>query len=105
MKQALLAALLLSSCGAFAADVTTLQAALESARQDMLDAKSRYESAHDARVHQEKHVSDLKADLARQEKTLADDVLREKAAGSGYEAAKKKHDEAQGVLDRAWNGH
>ncbi len=99
-----LAMLLLLAGNAMATDITTLQASLESARQQMMDAKAQYEATQNERSNQEKAVSRLQAELAKQKRQLADDIASEKAASEHYAQAKKNHDHAQAILDRAWSG-
>ncbi len=95
--------LFLFSCGsAFSADITTLQASLEMARQSMESAGSRYQDAKDTLSSQEKTVQRLKAELEKQQKQLEIDKSNEKNAMDDYYAAKAKHDRAQAILDKAW---
>ena len=98
---ALLAPLFCSQ--AMAADVTTLQAALEASRQNMESAKSRYEDAKATQSSQEKTVQHLKADLDKAQKQLEADRNQTGIAKKDYFEAKAKHDRAQAVLDKAWS--
>ena len=104
MRKSLAMLLLLAAGNAMATDVTTLQAVLESARQQMMDAKAQYEASQKERSNQEKAVSRLQAELVKQKKRLAEDIASEKAASESYAQAKKNHDHAQAILDRAWSG-
>lgn len=87
---------------AMSADITTLQAALEAARQNMENAKSQYDEARDERTNQERTVQRLQAELDKAQKKLAIDRTRAKAASRHYFAAKERHDRAQAILDKAW---
>lgn len=106
MKKSWVAILLLSySSLGLAADVTTLQAALEMARQNMETAKSKYMDARMRVAYQEKTVARIKASLDKEQKQLLDDRKNLDAAQKGYYSAKEKHDRAQAILDKAWSNH
>lgn len=90
------------SQAAFAADITTLQASLEMARQNMESAKSGYEDARRRLSSQEQTVQRLKTELQKEQKQLAVDKNDAKIAMDNYYAAKAKHDRAQAILDKAW---
>lgn len=84
------------------ADITTLQAALEAARQNMESAKSQYDTAKSELSSQEKTVEKLKAELDKEQKKLSGDRDQARAADRSYLDAKAKHDRAQAILDKAW---
>ncbi|HQT26464.1 MAG TPA: hypothetical protein PLK99_07695 [Burkholderiales bacterium] len=102
MKKIAVLLLLSSIQSAFAADITTLQASLEMARQNMESAKSRYTDARNALSNQEKSVQRLKTELDKEQKQLVIDKNNAKTAMDDYYAAKGRHDRAQAILDKAW---
>ncbi len=106
MKKFCIAALLLSfSSLSFAADVTTLQAALEAARQNMESAKSKYLDAQRQLSYQKKIVAQVRANLEKEQKNLSADRKLLDETQKNYYSAKEKHDRAQAVLDKAWSNH
>ena len=106
MKKLCIAALLLSfSSPSFAADVTTLQAALEAARQNMEGAQSKYLDAQRQFSYQKNVVARIRAKLEREQQQLSADRKLLDETQKSYYSAKEKHDRAQAVLDKAWNNH
>ena len=87
---------------AHAADITTLQAALEAARQNMESAKSKYDDAGTALSYQKKNVERIKIQLAKEQQKLVEDEKAAASAREDYYAAKARHDRAQAILDEAW---
>ncbi len=106
MKKFCIASLLLSfSSSSFAADVTTLQAALEAARQNMESAQSKYTDAKRQFAYQKNVVAKIRAHLEKEQQQLSADRKLLDETQKSYYSAKEKHDRAQAVLDKAWSNH